>query len=121
MGNRQINHYAFGYQDNVPNVYCDTVLTYDTIDMKILSSIDDHLAKSSNSVLQSSKDFILTAMAYLIRENKNEYASTYTFYKTGTLILKIIRNPNKIEYDTNTSYVHIRCDLDILFASAIQK
>lgn len=120
MGNRQINHYAFVSHTILPNVYCDTVLSYDTINMKMMDSLDTSLTNSHSQVLRDLKAFILAAMVYLIRENdsKMPYTLTYLFYKNGVLVLKIVHNPKKIEpLDTPNTYYHIQCDLDMLFVT----
>ena len=124
MGNRQINHSAFTHTPNCPYVDCNTVLYYDTIQLKTLNLIRNDLLMSHSQSLHTQTDYILAAMAYMIRENhKEKQTLSYLFYKNGTLIVKIMYNwPNmdldkqKIETEPH-SYQHTQCNLDILFQS----
>ncbi len=120
MGNRQISHYAFTYLPNPTSVYCDTVLYYEVINFNTLNVIRNDLMKSHSQLLHTNIDYILAALAYIIREKKEKFAS-YSFYKTGALIAKIaIKRPNmdleQQKIETEYSH-HIQCNLDILFLS----
>lgn len=125
MGNRQISYYAFTYIPNTFNVYCDTTLSYESIQLKTLDLIRNDLSKSHSQLIHTYTDYILAAMAYIIRENStiiptNQYKEgqplSYLFYKNGTLILKIVHKQPNVDLE-HATYNHIQCNLDILFVS----